>query len=309
MGEDAGDDGAVGLALQRLLVTLQQAAEGERGGGALGQHHVTRRRLRVAEQDQPPPVLAARAHRGDQPAGGRVVRGALGRSDGPGPGLPARQQGARVAPRRLGGQDLVREVLQQHRPARQPGHLGQHLGRRGALDRQLGEDLVQLLGGTQLLKLDVDDAGVHRLGDLHERCLAGEHDDRQPVLLRRLDHDLRQLAHEPAAQLNDQPGGADGGELADVVGELVGVFRQGHARGEHQLAAAEQLGDVGDLADVHPPHLGVEPVGARDHARAAPAHGLQSEDVGDGGEHGPSLSDQPVRTAEGRLTVCQPCQE
>ncbi len=142
---------------------------------------------------------------------------------------------------------------------------------------------MEVLGGAELLELDVDDAGVHRLGDLHEGRLAGQRDEREAVGLRRLDDGARQLADEPAAQLDDQAGRAHGGEVRDVVGQLVGLVGERDAGGEDELAAAEQVGDVADLADVHPAHARVQPVGARDHARVASADGVQCEDVGQGG--------------------------
>ena len=293
VGEDAGDDRAVCLALQGLLVPLQQAAEGERGRGALGQHQVAGRGLGVAEQDQPAPVLTAGADGGDQPAGGGVVGGALRRGHRAATWSPSRPAACRC----------------RGRPTRRPAP-----GGRGSPAAPGGRTAWTPGPAPRPVTAPSTDSSVNTSCSCSEArsssswmsmiractasviCTNGvsrvEHDQRQAVLLGGLDHLGGQLADEPAAQLDDQPGGADGGELGDVVGELARVVGQGDARGEHQLAAAQQLRDVGDLADVHPPHLGVEPVRARDDARATPANGFQNEDVGDGGQH----RGEPIRS-------------
>lgn len=163
---------------------------------------------------------------------------------------------------------------------------------------------MQLLGGAELLQLDVDDPGVHRLGDLHERRLPGQGDQRQTVILGGADHGAGQLPDELAAQLHDQPRRAHGDELGDVVGELAGIVGQGYAGGEHELASAQQVRDVGHLAHVHPAHPAVQPVRSRHDPWVAPADGVQGEDVGDSREHLSRISDQHVSASGLCFTAC-----
>ena len=170
--EDAADDRAVRLAFEALGVLFQQPPERERGRRALDQDDVARRGRAVAGDDQPSPVLTAGADDGHQPAGRLVVGGALLGAHGAGARLPAGQQLGRVGPGGVGGQHLVGEVLQHHRPPGEARDLADHLGGRRPVHRQLGEDLVQLLRGPQLGELRVDDLRVHGLGDVDERRLA-----------------------------------------------------------------------------------------------------------------------------------------
>src|SRR5690606_16595167 len=98
--------------------------------------------------------------------------------------------------------------------------------------------LVELLGSPQLLKLGIDDPLVDRLGDLNERRLAPQGDQWEAMLLGGLDDGRGQLADESATKLDDQAGGAHGGEVGNVLGELVRLARQGDARSQHELAPA-----------------------------------------------------------------------
>ena len=119
----------------------------------------------------------------------------------------------------LGGEHLVGEVLQHDGMPRQTGHLADHLGRRCAVNGQLGEHLVQLLRRAQLGELGVDDLGVHRLGDVDEGRLAGPGDQRKAVLLGGRDERVGQLARVLAAQLDDQAADAHLRQFRDVRAE------------------------------------------------------------------------------------------
>ena len=88
-----------------------------------------------------------------------------------------------------------------------------------------------------------------------------------------------------AAQLDDQPADPDLGQLGDVGAQPPGLVRQRDAGGEHQLAAAQQVGDVGHLGAVHPAHAGVEPVRAGDDAWLAAPYRVQTQHVGQSGQH------------------------
>ena len=121
------------------------------------------------------------------------------------------------------------QVLQHHRAARHPGGLAHDLGRLGALDRQLGEGLVDLLGGPQLGELGVDDARVDGLGDRDEPGLAVQRHERQAAPLGGPDQRRRQRPGVAPAELDHEPGGADVVEVGDVGGQLGVVVGQRHA--------------------------------------------------------------------------------
>jgi hypothetical protein len=197
----------------------------------------------------------------------------------------------------------VRQVGQDHRPPGQGRGLPDDLIQRRAGHGQLGEHLVQPLGGAKLLELGVDDPGVHRLGDLHERDLALEGDQRQPAVRRRPHQDARQRPDVPAAELHRQrahPRAARGSQVGGVAGQQRGFGGQRDPGGEHQLAALQQVGRVGQLEHVNPADPRAQAVRARDHLRAAAADHVEGEQVGDGGEH-----EQSVRPGRENLTQCR----
>jgi hypothetical protein len=153
---------------------------------------------------------------------------------------------------------------------------------------------VHPLGGAQLGDLGVDDLAVHRLGDAHVPRLARERHQRQPVLLGRVDQRAGQLVAPVPDQLDHQAGGADPGQVGDVPGQRRAVVGQRDAGRQHQLAAAQQVRDVGDLGDVRPAHRRVQPGRARDDVRAALAQHRQREHLGDGRVHGSSRVTDPT---------------
>ncbi len=303
VGEDAGEQGAVGLPLQGLPVAHHQPVERQRGRAALQQHGV---RVGLAlgqwagllDQDEPAPVLAAGADDGDQPAAARVVPGTAVRPHPARAALPVLQHLGLRAPGGVVGQHLVGQVLQDDRRARHPGHLADHLRWLGALHHQLVEHLVDGLGDAQLLQLGVDHQGVHGLGDGDEAQLAAERDQRQPALLGGVHQGAGERVEVAPPELDDQAGHPDVVQFADVAGQALAVLGQRDAGGQHQLAAAEHPGDVRQLADVDPADRPLQVVGAgHDLGQAAPHH-LQVEYAGDGGEHrGASrvVGDQSVR--------------
>ena len=107
----------------------------------------------------------------------------------------------------------------------------------------------------------------------------------RPCSSAELTTDVGQLSDELAAHLHDQSGHADGGQLGDVFGEFSRGRQKGDARGEHQLATAQQMRDVGHLAHVDPAHRGVQPIGSRDDSGVASADAVQRENIGDCREH------------------------
>ena len=179
----------------------------------------------------------------------------------------------------------MRQVGQDHRPSGQGRGLPDDLLRRGPGHRQLGEHLVQALGDPQLVELGIDDPGVHRLGDLDERDLALERDQRQPGLLGRGDQRARQRPGVAPAELHGQPGHADVGQFGHVGGQQPLVVGQRDPGAEDQLAAPQQPGHVGELDRVHPADRRIQPVGtSHDRRAAAPAH-LHGEHFVQRGQH------------------------
>ena len=142
---------------------------------------------------------------------------------------------------------------------------------------QVGEHLVQPGRGPQLVQLVVDDQGVHGLGDLDERDLAGEHDQRQPPVLSGRDERGGQAAGVLTAQLDREGAHPHRGQLGHVGAEQRFRVRQGYPGGEHQLAAAQQPGRVGELDRVHPADRGVQPAGRRHHLRVPPPHRVEPQ--------------------------------
>ena len=75
---------------------------------------------------------------------------------------------------------------------------------------------------------------------------------------------------------------ARGVEFYQEIGRLGG---QRDPRGQHQLAALQQVRRVRQLKYVHPANPGAQAARARDHLRAAPADHVEAEQVTHGGQH------------------------
>jgi hypothetical protein len=283
--DEPGQERPVALPFEALAVALDEPAQRQRRGAPLEEHDVARRGRLVADEDEPAPVVAAGTDHGHEPGRPRAVPGAVGDLDRPRPCLPAREQVGRVATRRVVRQDLVGEVLEDDGLPGHPGRLPDDLARVGPLDGQLGEGLVDLLGRPELGELRVDDPGVDGLGDGDEPGLAVERDEGEGPALGGAREGGRQRRAVPAAELDDQTGRPDVVEVRDVRREVRVVGRQGDPGREDELAAAEQPGDVDELAHVRPPDPTVEPGGAGDDLGATLADGGQLEDLAHRGEH------------------------
>src|ERR1039457_6463908 len=144
---------------------------------------------------------------------------------------------------------------------------------------QVGEHLMQPGGRPQLRELILDDQGVDRLGDRDERDLLLEDDQRQPVILRRLDEAGRQAAGIPAAQLDRHRTHADSGEVGDVRIQQRRRLGQRDPGGQHQLAAAQQPRRVGQLDRVHPAHRRVQPPGTPPDAGPPSPDSVERQDL------------------------------
>ncbi len=117
----------------------------------------------------------------------------------------------------------------------------------------------------------------------------------------------RQAVEVAPAVLDDQSGDADVGELAHVPGQALAVLGQGDAGAQHQFAALQHAGDVGQLADVDPADRAFQVVGSGHHLGEAAAHHLQVEHTGDGGEHRGASRVQSVREIIHRGDDLLPC--
>ena len=107
-------------------------------------------------------------------------------------------------------------LLQEHRVADQVGELLEHLGNPGAVEDQLGEPPVGLLGMLERERLLADDLAVKRLGDLDERNLAVKHDQRQVAALGLFDHRPGHLV-DRRVQLDHESGDRALGERGDEL--------------------------------------------------------------------------------------------
>jgi len=139
--------------------------------------------------------------------------------------------------------------------------------------------------GPQLGQLRGDDHGVHGLGDLHERYLAAERDQRQAARPGRVHQRVRQPA-VPPPQLHGQPAHPGQGQLGHVRGEQARIAGQRDAGAQHQLTAVQQARHVGHLHRVHPAHTAPQPVITRQDFRPAAADGVQFEHVSQCRQHG-----------------------
>ncbi len=137
-------------------------------------------------------------------------------------------------------------------------------------------------GVVDLRVLLGDDAPVHLFGDLDEPDPPVQHDDGQRQPGGRPQHRGGQFG-QMRAQFDDHPGRARRGQ-AGQIGVAGGGIGQRQTGGEDQFATLEQVGEVGEFADVHPTHRPVQRPVADDLGLAGPQDG-QGEHLGDGRLH------------------------
>ncbi len=140
---------------------------------------------------------------------------------------------------------------------------------------------MHALGRAQLGELLVDEPLADGLGDGREPYLPAQRDQRESALLALLDQGGRQRRPAPA-QLDEQAGRIGVHQAAHEPGQRLVVVGQRDAGRHHQVAAAQQRPDVGELGGVHPADLAVEQGGARQHLGVRAADGGHLQHVGDG---------------------------
>ena len=175
--------------------------------------------------------------------------------------------------------ELVPGVLEHDRVADRGRQLGEDLGHAAAVQDQLGEAAVDLLAAPQQLELAVEHGGVDRLGDLHEAHRAPEGHQRHAGLGARAHHRLGHALAPGRAELDRHGGGALLDQRGDPALLVTLPGARSDPRGEHQLAALEQVAGVGHLDHVRPAQLAIEALRARDHLRQRAAEDGQLEDV------------------------------
>ena len=191
--------------------------------------------------------------------------------------------------------DPVLRALEDHGRPGEPLRGGQDLGRAGLGDAQLGEGVVHALGLPQLGELLVDQPLADGLRDGREPDLPAQRDQRQPALLA-----LRRPGR-PAAPTTAGPARRPGRPRRTPPGsptnrgQRLVVVGQRDAGRQHQVAAAQQRADVGELGGVHPADLAVERRGAREHlgVRAADGGHLQHVARGSALRHHDRLQPAP----------------
>ena len=257
---------------------LAEQVDRHRQRRALGGHLVERvQRLVDGQRDQPPPRAVHQPHVDDQRALRRLaaVLGAV--QVGP--------RGQRHVVADAPGHvvdELVPRVLEHDGAADRVGQLGQDLRHAAPVQDQLGEAAVDLLAPAQQLELAVQHGGVHGLGDLDEPHLAAERDQRHAGVAARVHDRLRDPLAPRRAELDGHADRAllqEGGDPA----RLVALPRaRSDARGEHELAALEQVARVGHLDHMCPAQLTVQPFLTGDHLRQGAADDGQLEYLGKG---------------------------
>ncbi len=324
--------------LARLTERVPHLAQRPRRPAGPG-HRPRRERVGEPRRERPQRLVVLRARRQrEQPARPHVVERADERGHA---GVPAgarhRLGGAEHASTKHGG--LPARGL----PARQPDHHGDQVpagylhaerprpgsglaalaGRRareaGALDQRADQRPVRLplqrlgLRREQVAERErgsgprqqqlVDDPRVHRLGDLDERHLAAQLHQRHRPRLGGGHQRGRQRPGVPAAELDGQPRHADARQRRDVIGEPGRRLGQRDPGRQHQLAAAQQPSDVGQLERVHPADGHVEPPGPGHHVRGATADDLQVKHLTQGKRHR-FVTLQHVRNLRRSLAAC-----
>lgn len=159
-------------------------------------------------------------------------------------------RGRRVQEAPVGG-------LQEDRFGGELGEGAQHPGDAAAVQQGAGTAPVDLLGLPEQGVVAVDQLRVDLLGDGHEGHLPVELHQRQSGRPGGVDQGGGQL-REPGSQFDHEGGDAPLGQFADEGPLVGGAGPDAQARGEQQLAALEERGQVRRLAGVHPPHRPVE---------------------------------------------------
>lgn len=229
---------------------------------------------------------------------------------------------------RLHTDQLADRVLEHDRVPQGVRQAPQHRLDALPADEQIEQLLLQRVGALQQLVVAAHDRRVYRAGDLDEPHPPAQRDDRQPPALRFYDHAGRDRA-ERRAELDREPGGVPLGELLDELALGLRVLRQGDARRQDELAAAEQAADLRKIEDVDPAQPPIQLLAAAHHLRQPVAHDRQREHLlerhgrcagrrGDGGCHrGPyppastgtaistakPRSGWTVRTSPGLMTI------
>jgi hypothetical protein len=75
------------------------------------------------------------------------------------------------------------------------------------------------------------------------------------------------------------------GEFIDIPHQAALVTGQRDAGSQDQLATSEQVGNVRQLADVHPPHRVADRIVAREQPWPAASHLRQRQDLTNGWQH------------------------
>ncbi len=203
------------------------------------------------------------------------VRGGFGLALAP-QALPHLERVRPRVPGRAAGrvQELPVGGLQEDRVPREVGQDPQDLRDAPAAQQGLRTAPVDLLGPLEQGVVVVDDLGVDLLRDRHEGDLPVELDQGQPRRARGL-HEGRRQPGEARAQFDDQRGDPAVREAA-YEGTLLGrPGAEAQARGQQQLTALEQGGDVRHLARVHPADGPPQAVGAGHHLRESAAQPRQ----------------------------------
>ncbi len=267
----------VAAAARRQLLLLPRLHEdhGQHAGRTLRRHPVHgEQRARDPDQDHPGPHRA-RAGAAARYVDHHRVRGRFGLALAAQP-LPHLERVRARVPGRAGGrvQQLPVGGLQEDRVAREVGQDAQHLRDATAAQQGLRTAPVDLLGPLEQGVVTVDDLGVDLFGDRDEGDLPVQLDQGQSRRARRL-HERRGQPGEARSQLDDQRGDAPVREAAYEGPLFGGTGAEAEPRGQQQLAALEQGGDVGHLARVHPADGAAQSVGARHHLRQAAAQPRQ----------------------------------
>ena len=134
-------------------------------------------------------------------------------------------------------------LLQQNWVTDQIGELLEHLGHAGPVENQLGEAPVRLLGVLERERLLADDLTVKRLGDLDERDLAVQRDQRQVAGLGLLDDGPGDLV-DRRVELDNQSGDLALGQRGDELALGRRTVREPHPGRQQQLSAAEYRGHL-----------------------------------------------------------------
>ena len=223
-----GDEMAALAHGELLLLVAAQQHQGDHVRAALDHHPVealerSPHRQRV---QRAPAAAAARVHLGRDP-GRRLVETS-------GRGIPGGVKRGLGHVMGLVVDHALLRLLQHHGIADQVRQRLEHLRHPGALEHQVGEAAVSLLAALQRERLVVHDLAVEHLGDLHERHLAVEGDQREAARLG-LGQQGRRDLREDGAQLDHHARHVALGQRHDEAPLRGLVLRDAHAG--HQQAA------------------------------------------------------------------------